>query len=470
MPIADRQDSQSTAKTVEAPLRSSRSSIRLFISYAHRDEDLRLELDDQLSNLQRQQIISGWHDRRIAPGQEWADQIDDALNEAQIILLLISARFMASDYCYDKEMVRAIERHDAGEAVVIPIILSACDWQDAPFSKLQALPKDAKPIKNWNDRDEAWLDVVRGLRRVIDRLSRPEPTVETYSFGDGPPDETVPFESLTRRLHHRCNRSAQTLAFETAFEQHWKSQSRRPLVCLAHGDESECHDLLLDRLQHEILPGLLDVPIAECVWKEPPNPKGSIDEFWTGLGRSFLKERFKTAAETREQILKELDRPGRALLVRLQWYSEQFGSARTNGLANFMQFWENWPALSENCLVICALSLVYSNTKDVRSRLTFWQKSPADRLKDWVKEYEEGVQPALSFSLCVLPELGSVEHHEAKRWCDYLDPDRREQVKDQVIDFFKDRNNRPIDMRTLVKQLRKFLAETNPSAQSHNRS
>ena len=192
MPIADRQDSQSTAKTVETPLRLSRSSIRLFISYAHRDEDLRLELDDHLSNLQRQQIISGWHDRRIAPGQEWADQIDNALNEAQIILLLISARFMASDYCYAKEMVRAIERHDAGEAVVIPIILSACDWQGAPFSKLQALPKDAKPIKNWNDRDEAWLDVVRGLRQVIDRLSRLIPTVEASSVGGGPPAEAGP--------------------------------------------------------------------------------------------------------------------------------------------------------------------------------------------------------------------------------------------------------------------------------------
>src|SRR5262245_4543726 len=186
MPIADRQDSQSTAKTVEAPLRQSQPSIRLFISYAHRDEDLRLELDDHLSNLQRQRIISGWHDRRIAPGQEWADQIDNALNEAQIILLLISARFMASDYCYAKEMVRAIERHDAGEAVVIPIILSACDWKDAPFSKLQALPKDAKPIKNWNDRDEAWVDVVRGLRRVIDSLPRPVPTVETPSVGGNP--------------------------------------------------------------------------------------------------------------------------------------------------------------------------------------------------------------------------------------------------------------------------------------------
>src|SRR5262249_1896533 len=157
--------------------------------YSHRDEEFRLELNNHLSNLQRHQIISGWHDRRIVPGQEWATRIDDALNEAQIILLLISARFMASDYCYAKEMLRAIERHDAAEAVVIPIILSACDWQGAPFSKLQALPKDAKPIKNWDDQDEAWLDVVRGIRRVIESLSPPVPKGETVLVSGDPPAE-----------------------------------------------------------------------------------------------------------------------------------------------------------------------------------------------------------------------------------------------------------------------------------------
>ena len=154
-----------------------KSSIKLFISYAHTDDSLREQLVTHLSNLKRQQIIYDWHDRRIVPGQEWDHQINAELNEAQIILLLISARFIASDYCYSKEMLRAIERHDAEEAVVIPIILSACDWQGAPFSKLQALPKDAKPVKNWDDPDEAWLDVVRGLRRAIEMLSRRHPAV-----------------------------------------------------------------------------------------------------------------------------------------------------------------------------------------------------------------------------------------------------------------------------------------------------
>ena len=83
--------------------------------------------------------------------------------------MLISARLIASDYCYSKEMLRAIERHNAKEAVVIPIILSACDWKDAPFSKLQALPKDAKAVDTWNNRDEAWTNVVNGLRSAIEK-------------------------------------------------------------------------------------------------------------------------------------------------------------------------------------------------------------------------------------------------------------------------------------------------------------
>jgi TIR domain len=247
MPIADQQDSKSTAMTVDEPQWLSRPSIKLFISYAHPDEDLRLELDDHLSNLQRQRIITGWHDRRIEPGQEWADQIDNALNEAQIILLLISARFMASDYCYAKEMARAIERHEAGEAVVIPVILGACDWQDAPFSKLQALPKDAKPIKNWNDRDEAWLDVVRGLRRVIDRLSGPVPTVETSSAGGGPPAKTVPPDK------RQTPGPAAELHFQGGATKAWQEAQKNIIELIAEAQITENLDKLGMKLAGDML-------------------------------------------------------------------------------------------------------------------------------------------------------------------------------------------------------------------------
>lgn len=166
--------------------------VKVFISYAHRDEDFRLELETHLSGLRRQKLIDAWNDRKIEPGQEWAGEIDDALNQAQIILLLVSADFINSDYCHDKEMLRALERDAAKEAVVIPIILRACDWLNSPFSKLQGLPKDAKPIKNWSDRDEAWLDVVRGLRKVIENLRRAKPPVEARPAVAPAPAQPMP--------------------------------------------------------------------------------------------------------------------------------------------------------------------------------------------------------------------------------------------------------------------------------------
>ena len=146
--------------------------IEVFISFSHKDDDLREELVTHLSNLRRQGKISAWHDRAIEAGEEWEAQIKDKLESARIILLLISASFMASDYCYDIEMERAIARHDAGSARVIPILLRPCDWKGSPFSKLKILPKDGKPVTQWSDRDTAFVNVVQGLRRAVDSLSK----------------------------------------------------------------------------------------------------------------------------------------------------------------------------------------------------------------------------------------------------------------------------------------------------------
>ena len=145
--------------------------IKLFFSYSHKDEDLRDELAKHLSILKRQGVLEAWHDRNIDAGAEWANKIDEHMNEAQIILLLISSDFMASDYCYDIEMKRAMERHDAKEAVVIPVILRSCVWQGAPFGKLQGLPKDMKPVDAWPNRDQAFTDIAQGIRKVVEKLA-----------------------------------------------------------------------------------------------------------------------------------------------------------------------------------------------------------------------------------------------------------------------------------------------------------
>jgi len=139
----------------------------LFYSYSHRDEDLRDELEKHLTLLQRRGLIRNWHDRRISPGSDWKGIIDRNLTSADIILLLVSADFLASDYCYDIEMKLALERHELTEATVIPIILRPVDWTDAPFAGLQALPNDGKAITLWPNRDQAFAEVAKGIRQVI---------------------------------------------------------------------------------------------------------------------------------------------------------------------------------------------------------------------------------------------------------------------------------------------------------------
>lgn len=134
------------------------------------DEKLRQDLEIRLTMLRRNKLVSIWHDRKILPSNDWANEIDSNLNEADIILFLVSPEFLASDYCYDKEAKRAIERHNDGEAIVVPIILRPCEWHDSNFASIQALPKDAKAITLWENIDLAWNDTIAGLKNSINLL------------------------------------------------------------------------------------------------------------------------------------------------------------------------------------------------------------------------------------------------------------------------------------------------------------
>ena len=139
----------------------------LFFSYSHKDEDLRDQLEVHLSMLKREGLIEAWHDRKIPAGDEIDSTIDEKLEIADVILLLISADFLASPYCFDIEVQRAMQRHQEGSARVIPVILRPCDWHNAPFGTLLAAPKDGKPVTRWTDRDEAFVDVVRQIRAAL---------------------------------------------------------------------------------------------------------------------------------------------------------------------------------------------------------------------------------------------------------------------------------------------------------------
>ncbi len=146
--------------------------IQVFFSYSHKDEKFKDMLVKHLSTLKRQGVISGWHDRMIVPGSEWDREIDASLSSAEIILLMVSPDFLASDYCWGVEVQKAMQRHGAGEACVIPVVLRWADWSGEPFAKFQALPKNAKPIASWRDRDEAFYDVVQGMKMTIASLRK----------------------------------------------------------------------------------------------------------------------------------------------------------------------------------------------------------------------------------------------------------------------------------------------------------
>jgi putative sterol carrier protein len=156
--------------------------LSIFCSYSHKDEKFREQLLTHLKPLERQGVFSTWHDRQLLAGDHVDVSIDKSLNSADIILLLVSADFLASEYCYSREMTRAMERHRSNEARVIPVILRSCDWQHTPFGKLLAAPTDGLPVAKWLDQDDAFLDITNAIRNAANQM-RAKPKEDVNAFG-----------------------------------------------------------------------------------------------------------------------------------------------------------------------------------------------------------------------------------------------------------------------------------------------
>ena len=160
--------------------------ISLVFSYSHVDEALRNELEKHLSPHKRMGKITTWHDRRIDPGLEFEHQIDHYFSEADIILLLISSDFIASDYCYQVEMTNAMERHKRGEAVVIPVILRECAWHQLPFGSIMAATIDGKPITKFASHDEGYVQIFDAVSRAIASMEAKKPQQSVHVFSPAP--------------------------------------------------------------------------------------------------------------------------------------------------------------------------------------------------------------------------------------------------------------------------------------------
>jgi hypothetical protein len=150
--------------------------VKLFISYSHKDEALKNRFDIALKPLKRLNLIDVWQDNLVLPGEEFEKTIFNEISKADVICLLVSPHFIDSDYCFTKEMEEALKHRRENGISVVPILLTATPlWKRFEIGKLSALPKDGKPVDDWDNSDAAWVDVVHKISELVDHIQRNAP-------------------------------------------------------------------------------------------------------------------------------------------------------------------------------------------------------------------------------------------------------------------------------------------------------
>lgn len=399
--------------------RQDNKTIKVFCCYSHKDEELRAEFETHLSMLKKEGIIDLWHDRRITGGEEWHGVIDEHLNSADIILFLISSDFLDSDYCMDVEVQRALERHNNGRARAIPVILRSCDWRRPPLSELKALPKDAIPVKKWPERDDAFLDIVEGIRKAVEEIAPTED--EQGKPASGPmgmkPGITQEHRAL---LPYLCDRSFQESVLKDALENS-KNLSHRPFVCIIHGDEQECHDMFLLRLQRITLPYLFNLKEGQILERSyplewPESYKERSDAF--DLFRDKLANRLRCSSlASKEVMTRIIAREEKPLMIHSHLLTTNWKHQGRELTEAFLKLWNSWPDLPENRTLICCLFIKYQRS----DRRSFWEAPRFRRhnreMKNFVDELnKQNFGGYENLRGVVLPQLEAILQNDADTW------------------------------------------------------
>jgi len=420
-------------------------SISIFISYSHRDDEWRQKLDTHLGSLWQEKVISVWHDRRTVAGEDWAGAIDDKLDTADVILLLISPDFIASHYCYKIEMPRALERHEADDAVVIPIILRSCVWQGAPFGKIQGLPRDAEPITSVVNPDKAFTEVVVGIQRAVEKL-RLRRAGSAPSSGKGMrPDR--------RLLPYLCDRSEQEDALAEALRLHQRERGERPLVCLIHGDEQECHAEYLERMQYRSLRKFFNLEARRMevkdYWLRPPRRALSAESFWACLGQAL----FDDSSAAQSEIWQFIAHHEEPMMLVLELLTEDFVGLGESLLRSVVDFCAAWPDLPPGRAVILCVSLKYQRFG--KAGFFDFKKKKLRQLSQSLRGQMKSLalQSRAEVSVATLPELEAIPRGDVERW------KRSEQVRslpDKQIRAWYEETDR-IPMEDLAEKLKPFI-------------
>jgi len=436
--------------------------VKVFCSYSHKDADLRGELHKHLSPLIRRQIIHTWHDGEIGAGDEWSEEISRHLSSADIILLLISADFLSSDYIWNNELPRAMQRHEAGEAKVIPIILRPVeDFGMMPFSKLQSLPTNATPVTKWPDPQEAFVNIARGIRaRIIER----GPT-QNVSLDDDSPSATD--AGIPRLIPYLCDRSDQERELTQALQQHQATMPRRPFICIIHGDEFECHREFLERMQFTSFSRSLNLAAKQLSLEEYPlqwpssavPPERYVEVFQSYLGASLLQN----SSASPEDIIRYIAPHEKPLLFTSMLLTESFQESGMDLFDTYLKFWDAWPDLPPGRTVINCVCIKHQRFET----LGFFQKRKMQklnlRLRTYLAELDLSVYGGLHGAL--ITELSAIHRSDVEIWTRNQDVLAVRRIEEPEIRRLYEREelrtaNGGISMEKLADELRKLLSKT----------
>lgn len=157
---------------------------KAFISYSHADEKILDRLHVHMAQLKREDKITTWFDKQIPAGSDLDDKISDSLSDSQYFLAIVSADYLNSEYCYNKEFQEALKLYQKGKIVIIPIIAEPCDWKTSPLGKIKAIPKDGKPISEWTNKETALLNVIDEIRRLVETKNSTMEDNKIYTFNE----------------------------------------------------------------------------------------------------------------------------------------------------------------------------------------------------------------------------------------------------------------------------------------------
>lgn len=385
-------------------------------------------------------------------------------------MLLISRDFIASDYCYGKEVARAMELHRLGRANVVPIILRKARWKDQEFSKLQVLPDRAVPVtaSAWerphgsNKNDAALTNVADGLQKVFDKRAAKgsDRSRSTCPFMVPNPERDIPL-----LLPDLCNRMEQERRFDRALRIHRKTdQSRRPFVFFLHGTDRECHDGFLIRVRERRIPKICALESKQLSVEErslfcPPSGAfggDHVSAFRSVVGDSLLDD----PDATDNRLLEFIAARASPLLLISRFHSTTFLRYKLDLLHGILRFWHGWPDIPSGGLLLHGISITYEQRYDTRGI-----EATNKRLRSYLKEYGgmEGGYP--DFPLVAgldLPELTSINRTDAEHWTRLDDVRRVSSIEPRaILELFENskyRNAlRQIPMEYLAKELHKLL-------------